>query len=95
MSKVNGIFLRKKCPLLADTFWNGRYWDNAGKKTSTTCVIDNRSHMWYNCLQTLHNGRRLIYSLAKGGGHMRITFHIGDFTVTIIVKKRENRHSAK
>ncbi len=46
-------------------------------------------------LQTLHNGRRLIYSLAKGGGHMRITFHIGDFTVTIIVKKRENRHSGK
>ena len=51
--------------------------------------------MWYNCLQTLHNGRRLIYSLAKGGGYMRITFHIGDFTVTIIVKKRENRHSGK
>lgn len=46
-------------------------------------------------LQTLHNGRRLIYSLAKGGGYMRITFHIGDFTVTIIVKKRESRHSAK
>lgn len=32
----------------------------------------------------------------KGGDcHMRITFYIGDFTVTIIVKKRENRHSAK
>jgi len=26
---------------------------------------------------------------------MRITLHIGAFTVTIIVKKRENRHSAK
>ena len=26
---------------------------------------------------------------------MRITLHIGPYTVTIIVKKRENRHSAK
>ena len=26
---------------------------------------------------------------------MRITLHIGALTVTIIVKKRENRHSAK
>ena len=26
--------------------------------------------------------------------HMRITFHIGDITVTVILKKR-NRHSAK
>ena len=48
-----------------------------------------------------HSGRRcttaggLVYTLVKGGGHMRITFHIGDFTVTIIVKKRENRHSGK
>ena len=29
-----------------------------------------------------------------GGETMRITFHIGDVTVTIIVKSR-NRHSAK
>ena len=29
---------------------------------------------------------------------MRITFHVGDFTVTIMIKKREkreNRHSGK
>ena len=25
---------------------------------------------------------------------MRITLHIGSFTVTIMIKKRENRHSA-
>ena len=31
----------------------------------------------------------------EGGEAMRITLHIGAFTVTIIVKKRENRHSAK
>ena len=30
----------------------------------------------------------------KGGEAMRITLHIGAFTVTIIVKSR-NRHSAK
>ena len=30
----------------------------------------------------------------KGGETMRITLHIGSFTVTIIVKSR-NRHSAK
>ena len=39
------------------------------------------------------NGRRLVTS-PKGGETMRITFHIGDVTVTIIVKSR-NRHSAK
>ena len=31
----------------------------------------------------------------KGGETMRITLHIGSFTVTIMIKKRENRHSAK
>ena len=39
------------------------------------------------------NGRRLATS-PRGGETMRITFHIRDFTVTIIVKSR-NRHSAK
>ena len=33
--------------------------------------------------------------LPKGGVFMRLTFHIGVFTVTVIVKKRNNRHSAK
>ncbi len=31
----------------------------------------------------------------KGGGVMRITLHIGAFTVTIVVKKRENRHPGR
>ena len=31
----------------------------------------------------------------RGGETMRITMHIGSFTVTIIIKKRKNRHSAK
>ena len=30
----------------------------------------------------------------RGGDYMRITFHVGQFTVTIIVKSR-NRHSGK
>ena len=33
-------------------------------------------------------GRRLAYTSRKGGEAMRITFHIGEFTITIIVKKR-------
>ena len=31
----------------------------------------------------------------KGGEAMRITLHIGSFTVTIMIKRRENRHSGK
>lgn len=42
-----------------------------------------------------HNGRRFDSHHPKGGEQMRITLHIGIFTVTIIVKKRENRHSDK
>ena len=34
------------------------------------------------------------HSLREGVRQMRITLHIGAFTVTIIVKRR-NRHSAK
>ena len=33
--------------------------------------------------------------IPERGDTMRITLHIGTYTVTIIVKKRENRHSAK
>ena len=40
------------------------------------------------------NGRRLAHTIPKGGGAMRITLHIGRFTVTIIVKSKD-RHSAK
>ena len=42
-----------------------------------------------------HNGRRFSSHHPKGGEPMRITLHIGGYTVTIIVKKRENRHSGK
>ena len=35
------------------------------------------------------------YISAKGVEPMRITFHIGEFTFTIIVKKRKNRHPAR
>ena len=42
-----------------------------------------------------HNGRRFGSHHPKGGEPMRITLHIGGYTVTIIVKKRENRHSGK
>ena len=31
----------------------------------------------------------------RGGETMRITMHIGSFTVTIIIKKRKNRHPAR
>ena len=40
------------------------------------------------------NGRRLAHTIPNGGGAMRITLHIGRFTVTIIVKSKD-RHSAK
>ena len=33
--------------------------------------------------------------IPERGDATRITLHIGPYTVTIIVKKRENRHSAK
>ena len=41
--------------------------------------------------------RQAVFGLLppKGGKGMRLTIHIGTFTVTIIVKKRKNRHSAK
>ena len=40
------------------------------------------------------NGAERTLLRRKGGEAMRITFHIGRFTVTIVVKSR-NRHSAK
>ncbi len=39
-------------------------------------------------------GRRFGYILRKGVRLMRITFHIGAYTVTIVVKRR-NRHPAR
>ena len=43
---------------------------------------------------TIH-GRRFGGHFRKEVHAMRITLHIGAFTVTIIVKRRENRHSGK
>ncbi len=40
-------------------------------------------------------GRRVGYILREEVELMRITFHVGDFTVTIMIKRRRNRHSAK
>jgi hypothetical protein len=40
-------------------------------------------------------GRRFGYILREEVELMRITFHVGDFTVTIMIKRRRNRHSAK
>lgn len=42
----------------------------------------------------LHERQAVSYTTRKGVLLMRITLHIGRFTVTIIVKSR-NRHSAK
>ena len=41
------------------------------------------------------NGRRVQPHHPRGGEAMRITLHIGTFTVTIIVKKRGNRHPGR
>ena len=40
-------------------------------------------------LQTTAGGQP---HLPKGDEAMRITFHIGEFTITIVIKKRKNRH---
>ena len=45
--------------------------------------------------KALHNTAGGWPHFPKGGETMRITMHIGSFTVTIIIKKRKNRHSAK
>jgi len=40
-------------------------------------------------------GRRFGYILRKEVRLMRITFHVKDYTVTIMIKRRRNRHSGK
>ena len=45
--------------------------------------------------KALHNTAGGWPHFPRGGETMRITMHIGSFTVTIIIKKRKNRHSAK
>ena len=40
-------------------------------------------------------GRRFGYILREEVRLVRITFHVGDFTVTIMIKRRRNRHSGK
>lgn len=42
-----------------------------------------------------HSAGGFGYNLREGVRHVRLTIHIGKFTVTIIVKKRGNRHSGK
>jgi len=41
------------------------------------------------------NGRRSSHILQKEVRLMRITFHVGDFTVTVMIRKRRNRHPAR
>ena len=50
--------------------------------------------MAYSMSWALHERQAVGYTTRKGVLSMRITLHIGRFTVTIIVKSR-NRHSAK
>jgi len=42
-----------------------------------------------------HKRQAVGYTIRKEVRPMRITFHIFEFTITIIVKQRKNRHSAK
>ena len=50
-----------------------------------------------------HAGGKALHKTAGGSAYhfrkevklMRITIHIGIFTVTIIIKKRKNRHPAR
>ena len=46
------------------------------------------------CGQALHERQAVGYTTRKGVRLMRITLHIGAFTVTIIVKRR-NSHPAR
>jgi len=47
-------------------------------------------------VKALHNGRRSVsHSYKKGVRQMRITVYIGNFTITVIIRKKQNRHSAK
>ena len=55
-------------------------------------VVFCKSRFWRQALHTTAGGWP---HFPKGGEAMRITMHIGSFTVTIIIKKRKNRHSAK
>ena len=65
--------------------------------------IDKNRQVRYNKKASPMGGRKgaaitvggLAASLYKGGEAMRITFHVGDFTVTIMIKKRRNRHPAR
>ena len=45
--------------------------------------------------RVLHIRQAVGHTTRKGVRLVRITLHIGAYTVTIVVRKRENRHSAK
>lgn len=49
----------------------------------------------YARFKALHIRQAVGHTTRKGVRLMRITIHIGAFTVTIIVKKRENRHPGR
>ena len=54
------------------------------------CVVGTSAEVPGRCTKR----QAVSYTIPKGGGAMRITLHIGRFTVTIIVKSKD-RHSAK
>ena len=58
--------------------------------------VDKIERICYNTLQrVLHIRQAVGHTTRKGVRLVRITLHIGAYTVTIVVRKRENRHSAK
>ena len=72
------------------------------KNTPRRVSVTLRSVSNYAILITLPSAARRCTTTAggwphfpKGGETMRITMHIGSFTVTIIIKKRKNRHPAR
>ena len=61
-------------------------------------LIDNPRLLLYNkcCRRALYIRRAVWLHLSKGGDSVRVTmtFHVGIFTISIVVKSG-NRHSAK
>ena len=72
------------------------------KNTPRRVSVTLRSVSNYAILITPPSAARRCTTTAGGWPHfpkrgetMRITMHIGSFTVTIIIKKRKNRHPAR
>lgn len=66
--------------------------DGTQKRGPNLCCNSTQDVLFF--LWALHERQAVGYTTRKGVLLMRITLHIGRFTVTIIVKSR-NRHSAK